>query len=101
MDGAEAIVLRIFTKYWNMIELLVRLNLFQKMVTAEELSNHIVEVTLIRLHLNFKNWFASQQDQASTNKCCLKKLKEDLKDANPAKNLCAPHTLRNGGKKWW
>ena len=27
------------------------------------------------------------------------KLKENLKNANPAQNFCAPHTLRNSGKR--
>ena len=41
----------------------------------------------------------SQHDRASTNKYCLKKLKENLKDENPARNICAPHTLINDGKQ--
>ena len=42
---------------------------------------------------------ASQQDQASTNKCCLNKLKDNLKYANPADNFCAPRILSNAGKQ--
>ena len=56
------IVLRLFTKYWNIIEVLVRLKLLQKKVTVEGLSNNIVEVTFTRLHQKLKNWLASQQD---------------------------------------
>ena len=42
---------------------------------------------------------ASQQDQSSTNKCCVNKLKDNLKYANPADNFCAPHILSNAGKQ--
>ena len=72
MANSEAIVLRLITKGWKIIELLVRLKLFQNNLTAEELANRIVEGIFTRLHLKLKNWLASQQYQASTNKCCLK-----------------------------
>ena len=62
MAEADAIVLRLVTKYWKIIELLVRLKLFQKKVTTEELSNHLVEITFNWLHLKLKNWLAYQQD---------------------------------------
>ena len=39
---AEAIVLRLLTKDLKIIDLLVRLKLFLKKVTIEELANHIV-----------------------------------------------------------
>ena len=59
MYEAEAIVLRPVTKDWKIIELLVRLKLFQKKFTAEELANHLVGGTLTRLYLKMKNWLAS------------------------------------------
>ena len=62
MAEAEAIVLRLVTKYFKIIELLVRLKLFQKKVITEELSNHLVEITFNWLHLKLKNWLACQQD---------------------------------------
>ena len=39
------------------------------------------------------------KNRSSTNKRCLEKLKDDLKDTNPANNYCAYHTLSNSGKK--
>ena len=66
MAEAEAIILPIVTKDWNITELLVRLKLFKKKVTAEEIDNHPVEGKFTRLHLKLKNWLESKQDQAST-----------------------------------
>ena len=96
---AEAIIIRVVTKEYKILELLVKCNLFKEKLNGVQLANHIVSTIKSRLGKDLKDWIASQQDRASTNKAALTHLKKLLADIQISINFCCSHTLNNAGKK--
>ena len=100
---AEAIVLRGVTHNLDIYELLISVKLFSKKLKGLNLANNLVQTFVGRFNLDLKDWLNSGQDRASTNKLAIKSIKESnegfLKDANPTRDDCIPHTLNNCGKQ--
>ena len=68
---AEAVIIRVVTKEFKILELLVRCNLFKKKLDGIKLANHIVSTITSRLGKELKEWISSQQDRAATNKAAV------------------------------
>ena len=96
---AEAIVVRIVSKDWDVIELLVRCGLYAKKLDANELKSHLIDTITNRVGLELKHWLSTHQDRAKTNKAALKKVWDEETDAKPAENDCCSHTISNAGKQ--
>ena len=94
---AEAIKIRFVTFENEIVEVLVRLALFDKKLNAENLAGHLLETIMLRLGLKLENWTTTQQDRASTNKSAITKIKERHEHAKPTENDCCSHTLSNAG----
>ena len=98
---AEAIIIRVVTKDYKILELLVKCNLFKMKLNGIQLGNHIVSTITSELGKNVKDWLSSQQDRASTNKAVLRHIKELLANIQISINFCCSHTLSNAGKNAW
>jgi len=96
---AEAIVFRVVTKDWEVVEILVRCGLYRKKLDKEELSSHIIDAITTRAALQLTNWMSTHQDRARVNKGALGEVKRKFPDATPAENYCTTHTVNNAGKK--
>ena len=95
---AEAIKIRVVTKKYEIMELLVKVACFQKKLNSNNIVNHIISTIQSDLLLHVENWRTSQQDRASTNTAALRKIKETILGANPTKNDCVSHKFSNAGK---
>ena len=95
---AEAIIIRVVTKDYHILELLVKCNLFKKKLDHEQLANHLVKAIVERLEKKLKDWIAAQQDRANTNKAALTVIEEKFDDAKLPRNYCCLYTLSNSGK---
>lgn len=96
---AEAVVVRVVTKDWNVIEILVRCGLYGKKLNSDELKSHVIDTITNQVGLKLKNWLSTHQDRAKTNTAAIRLVYEEEEDANPAKNDCCSHTISNAGKK--
>ena len=96
---AEAVIIRVVTKDYHILELLVKCNLFKSKLNSVQLANHIVKTITQRLDKELKDWIAAQQDRASTNKGALKHIEVNFPNIKFSKNYCCSHTISNGGKK--
>lgn len=94
---AEAIKLRFVTYEYEIVEVLVRVALFEKKLNGDNIASHLLETIMLRLGLRLEDWYTSQQDRASTNSAAIKKIKEMHKNATPTENYCNTHTLSNAG----
>ena len=97
---AEAVIIRVVTKDYHILELLVKCNLFSKKLNDIELGSHIESTITNRYGKSLKDWVAAQQDRASTNKGPLRAIEEKVTDVKVCKNYCCSHSLSNGDKKW-
>ena len=97
---AEAIIVTVVTKNGEIIHILIRCGTFEKKLNNEQLKQHLME-SMERVGLDPKNWLSSQQDRASVNQACIKRVhaEESKRGCRPAVNSCTSHTLSNGGKK--
>ena len=92
---AEAIILRMVTKDYRIIQVVVRVALFDKSLDANALCHNILSCISYRLGLDLKDWVASMQDRASTNSCALRLICERTQDAKPSRADCTSHTFNN------
>ena len=97
---AECVILRVVTKDLQIVEIVVRLALFEKKINSDALANHILKTIRVRLNLEVDNWMAVQLDRASTNKAAVRKLMATNLNINPSTNYCCSHGLNNVGKKF-
>ena len=93
---AEAVIIRVVTRDYNIVELPVKCNLFKNKLNSKLLASHILKT--IRLKKDINDWVATQQDRASTNKGALKEIFLKFPNVKLSKNYCCSHTLSNGGK---
>ena len=98
-EEAEAIIVRVVTKDWEILEILVRCGLYERKLSATELSSHIIEAITVRAGLHLNNWMSTHQDRAKVNVTALKIICAEFPEANPAKGFCCTHTISNSGKK--
>ena len=96
---AEAVVIRVVTKDYHVLELLVQCNLFDKKLNGSELGNHIIKTIIDRCGKELKDLIAAQQDRASTNKGALNTIEEKIANVKICKNYCSSHTTSNSGKQ--
>ena len=75
---ADVVIIRVITKDYHILELLVKCNLFSKKLNGIELGNHIVSTITNRYGKSLKDWVAAQQDRASTNRDLLELLRKKL-----------------------
>ena len=59
---AEAVIIRVVTKDYHILELLVKCNLFKHKLNSTQLANHIVKTITHKLGKEMKDWVAAQQD---------------------------------------
>ena len=95
---AECVILRIVTKKFQILELVVRLALFKNKLNSDELAEHVLQTIQVRLGLEISEWMSVQLDRASTNKAAIRKIKEVFDVADPSLNYCASHGMNNVGK---
>ena len=76
-------ILRIVTKNFQILELVVRLTLFKNKLNSDELAAYILQTIQRRLALEISEWMSIQLDRVSTN---------------TSLNYCASHGLNNVGK---
>lgn len=67
----EAIMIRVVTRQYHIYQLVVKVSIFEKNLKHEELANHLLTTLQLRLGLDLKDWVASMQDRAATNKAAL------------------------------
>ena len=96
---AEAIIIRVVTRDYHIVELLVKCTLFRNKLNSKQLANHILSTIIERLKKDIKDWVAAQQDRASTNKADLKEIVRRFPNVNLSKYYCCSHTINNGDKK--
>ena len=95
---AEAIKIRVVTRKYEIMELLVKVACFKQKLNSDNIVNHIISTIQSDLLLHVDNWRTSQQDRASTNTSALRKIKDTINGANPTRNDCVSHTFSNAGK---
>lgn len=96
---AEAITIRIVTKDWEVIELLVRCGLYKRKLDSSALTSHIIDTITKRAGLSLENWMSTHQDRARVNISAIDGIYAGFPQARPAKNFCCTHTISNAGKK--
>ena len=96
---AEAVIIRVVTMNFEILELLVKCNLFKQKLKGVELANHIVSTITERCAKDLKDWSCAQQDRASTNKNALKQIESEFANVKISKNYCCSHSLSNSGKE--
>ena len=96
---AEAVIIRVVTTDFEVLELLVKCNLFKHKLDGVQLANHIVSTIIERCGKELKDWVCAQQDRASTNKKALRLIEDKFANVKLAKNYCCSHTLSNAGKE--
>ena len=96
---AECVMLRLLTNNLNIVDLVVRIGLFDEKMNNETLSNHLIETIQGRLNLDVKNWITSMSDCASTNIATLKNLTDKMPHLSPFKAYCINHGFSNTSKQ--
>ena len=96
---AEAIIIRVVTHDYKILELLVKCNLFKHKLKGDHLANHIISTITERCGKDLKDWIGAQQDRASTNKAALDTIESKFANVNLSRNYCCSHTLSNAGKR--
>ena len=70
------------TKYFYIVELVVRVSFFKNSLNANEFFNNIInKIHSTHLELNW-NWGTSMSDHTATNKSDLHNIKEKIPDKN-------------------
>ena len=92
---AEAIIIRVVTRDYHIVELLVKCNLFKHKLNAKQLANHMLSTIIDRLGKDISDWIAGQQDRANTNKSALKEIETNFPNVKISKNYCCSHTFSN------
>jgi hypothetical protein len=87
------------SKKYQIIELVVRIALFERKLNSDELANHVLQCINTRLMLPLCDWTSVQLDRASTNKSAIRKIKENYPGTSPTEIYCCSHGLNNVGKK--
>ena len=92
---AEAIIIRIVTLDYQIIQLLVKVGLFQGTLNGDAVANHLLATLTGTLGLNLKDWLVTMQDRARTNGSALRKICDLTLHATPSKADCMSHTFNN------
>ena len=71
---AEAIKVIIVTHEFEIVELLVRVSLFEKNLNTDNLDEKLIETILLRLGFKLDYWITTQKDRTNTNKSLIKKI---------------------------
>lgn len=70
---AEIVKVRCVTYEYEIVEVLIRVALFEKKLNTDNLAGYLQETILVRLGLKLDYWMTTQQDRANTNKSLIKK----------------------------
>jgi hypothetical protein len=85
---AEAVMLRLVNKTtWEIIEILVSVNLFDTSLTGEYQAGNLFKVLVEQCKLLMKHWRVSTIDRAATNKKCIDVVKRQT-DATTTGKYC-------------
>ena len=86
--GAKAIMCRVVTINYNIIELLARCNIYEKKRNSIETKAHLKDAVLNQIEKKLRGWMSVQSDHASTNKVAMRNMKEEEENAAPRQVLC-------------
>ena len=104
MDGtpsfahAECIIMRFVSRSFDIYELVVRVGIFKNSLSSDQLAHHILDCIHNQSRVPLIDWVAVQLDRASTNKAAIRKITEDVCDANPKAFYCSSHGINNPGR---
>ena len=76
-------MIRFVTNNLQILDLVVRVALFDKKLKSEILAHHVIASLTGIIGLNLNNWVATMQDRASTTKATLNKIREECVHAKP------------------
>ena len=97
--NAEAIIVRsVRKKDWQLLELLVRVELFQGSLKSDAIANHVIQALRVRCEIDPDNWMANMMDRASTNLCAMNRIRERTA-YDPSDKPCNSHTLCKPGDR--
>ena len=97
--NAECVKVRMFDKQYNIVELVVHLELFDTSLDSEDIANHIIVTIEDRMKADPKNWRAVMFDRASTNKAAISKISNRI-GINPLAAYCVSHGTSTFSKKF-
>ena len=86
-------------KEFNIVELVVHLQLFDTSLDSEDIAIHILDTIENRMEVDPKKWRAVMFDRASTNKAAVKKIAERT-GIDPLAAYCVSHGAQACSKKF-
>ena len=87
--------MRLATKDHSIIQVLVRVDFFEKSLDGNDIANKIVSYLSCKLGLCLKDWLVSIHDRFKTNYKALYLISEKTFDDIPSRADCTFHTLNN------
>ena len=89
----------ICVKKYRIIEIVVRLALYDRKMNFNQLANHVLTKIHNRLGLSSNDCLTVYLDRASTNRAALKKSNEQFPHIRSQKYFCTSHGLSNVEEK--